>query len=112
MSETLKARLAPSRPPARTLLWNGSCGCGRLDIGINESHARGVGASDRCPLGAEMDTSQQAASSLPLRCDGALSVAVSNCHRGAAGTTRPCNAFMVLAAMHSGVASRAEPDQV
>jgi hypothetical protein len=34
---------------------------------------------------AEMDTSQQVASSLPLRCDRALPVAGSKCHRGAAG---------------------------
>jgi transposase-like protein len=34
---------------------------GRLDIFLNESHSREVGTSDRCPLGAEMDTSQQVA---------------------------------------------------
>src|ERR1700690_1856906 len=28
---------------------------------MNESHSREVGAADRCPLGAEMDTSQQTA---------------------------------------------------
>ena len=36
-------------------------GYDRLDILTIESHAREVGASDRCPLGAEMDTSQQTA---------------------------------------------------
>lgn len=36
-------------------------------------------------LETEMDTSQQAASSLPLRCDRALSVVGSDYHRGSAG---------------------------
>jgi hypothetical protein len=35
-------------------------GCDRLDILIDESHSREVDPSDRCPLGVEMDTSQQA----------------------------------------------------
>ena len=34
---------------------------GRLDICINESHSREVDTWDTCPLGAEMDTSQQEA---------------------------------------------------
>jgi len=34
--------------------------CDRLDNLIDESHSREVDSSDRCPLGVEMDTSQQA----------------------------------------------------
>jgi hypothetical protein len=57
-------------------------GYDRLDIVIEQSHAREVGAWDRCPLAAEMDTSQQVvvvsrSSKLSRsRYDGELSVSV------------------------------------